>query len=515
VDPAVEAERGERVALGHAGERGQSVPLGVCTEELEVDSRGDVGRAWPVEEILDRAVCAIAVGWAARLAHPAVVDQERVARVGEPGGDLFDGCERGLGEHCLLPVAELDIAARGRVAELLHEPIPVEPDQDLLRPGRRAAEPPEREIVQELVGEDQLRGCFQMLRDVDPFDRGERPASARTRLDGVVDDVQRLKVIHELSCERAVARAELRHGEGARLAQPAVQVGDRAPEQLGEHGMDVGARDEVSVRTDRRIFEEPSGPEERELHVLGERDRAVIPDRARDGVAHIHERQRTGSWVASDPVSEEIRQAASMIGVRDGSDGPEVLVIERTLDHRFLPGYIAFPGGAVDPADGPLAERWFGHAEEASRAAAVRELVEEVGLAVTREKILGVDRDRPLARIDEAPPPVSLLPEVARWVAPERVPVRFDARYFAARMDGATDPAPDGVEAARAWWALPRDLMRAWESEDLLLYWPTHFTMKALADCRDADEVLGLRISTREPDDDELGLLPRSVFYQD
>jgi 8-oxo-dGTP pyrophosphatase MutT (NUDIX family) len=214
-------------------------------------------------------------------------------------------------------------------------------------------------------------------------------------------------------------------------------------------------------------------------------------------------------------VSEEIRQAASLIGVRDGSEGPEVLVIERTLDHRFLPGYIAFPGGAVDPADAPLAERWFGDAQEAPRAAAIRELVEEVGLAVTREQVIGVDRERPLAGIHVAPPVVSRLPEVARWIAPERVPVRFDARYFAARMDGAVDPAPDGVEAAKAWWASPHDLMLAWESGDLLLYWPTHFTMKALAGCRDAAQVLGLRLSTREPHEDELGLLPRSVFYQD
>ena len=210
-----------------------------------------------------------------------------------------------------------------------------------------------------------------------------------------------------------------------------------------------------------------------------------------------------------------MRQAASLIGVRDGSDGPEVLVIERTLDHRFLPGYIAFPGGAVDPADSHLAERWFGDADEASRAAAVRELVEEVGLAVTRETVVGVERDRPLARIHDAPPPVARLPEVARWIAPERVPVRFDARYYAARMDGAADPAPDGVEAADAWWASPPTLIRGWESGELLLYWPTHFTMRALADCRDADAVLGLQISTREPDDDELERLPRSVFYQD
>jgi 8-oxo-dGTP pyrophosphatase MutT (NUDIX family) len=214
-------------------------------------------------------------------------------------------------------------------------------------------------------------------------------------------------------------------------------------------------------------------------------------------------------------VSDEIRQAASVIGVRDASDGPEVLVIERTLDHRFLPGYAAFPGGAVDPADGPLAERWFGDEAEAVRAAAVRELAEEVGLAVTREGVAAVDRDRPLGAIDDAPPPATRLSEVARWVAPAQVPVRFDARYFAVRMDGAADPAPDGVEAARAWWASPRSLLSAWESEELLLYWPTHFTMRALADCRDADELLRLQIATREPDDEEIDRLPRSVFSQD
>jgi len=214
-------------------------------------------------------------------------------------------------------------------------------------------------------------------------------------------------------------------------------------------------------------------------------------------------------------VSEEIRQAASLIGVRDGSDGPEVLVIERTLGQRFLPGYVAFPGGAVDPADGPLAERWFGDEQEAARAAAVRELAEEVGLAMTWEGVVADDRDRALGPIHGSPPPADRLREVARWIAPAQVPVRFDARYYAVRMDDAADPTPDGVEAAKAWWASPRSLMSAWESEELLFYWPTHFTMSALAGCRDAEEVLGLQIVTREPDEDESGRLPRSVFFQD
>ena len=90
-------------------------------------------------------------------------------------------------------------------------------------------------------------------------------------------------------------------------------------------------------------------------------------------------------------MSNEIRQAASLIGVRDGSDGPEVLVIERALDHRFLPGYVAFPGGAIDPTDGELAERWFGDERGGRAAAAVRELAEEVGLAVTQEGVVAVE----------------------------------------------------------------------------------------------------------------------------
>ena len=222
-----------------------------------------------------------------------------------------------------------------------------------------------------------------------------------------------------------------------------------------------------------------------------------------------------GSSVASGLVSDETRQAASLIGVRDGSDGPEVLVIERTLDHRFLPGYVAFPGGAVDEADGPLAERWFGDVGEAVRAAAIRELAEEVGLAVTRGAVVAVDRDRPLAPIHAAPPRIVSLHEVARWIAPSEVPVRFDARYYAVRMDDAAEPVPDGAEAARAWWVTPRSLLSAWEGGEVLLYWPTHFTMTTLADCRDVEDVLALRIATREPREDEVGRLPRSIFFQD
>jgi hypothetical protein len=47
------------------------------------------------------------------------------------------------------------------------------------------------------------------------------------------------------------------------------------------------------------------------------------------------------------------------------------------------------------------------------------------------------------------------------------------------------------------------------------LFWPTYFTLNALATCATVDELCALRVATREPDQDELGRLPRSVFWQD
>jgi hypothetical protein len=82
-------------------------------------------------------------------------------------------------------------------------------------------------------------------------------------------------------------------------------------------------------------------------------------------------------------------------------------------------------------------------------------------------------------------------------------------------MQDAAEPVPDEAEAARAWWISPTALLDAWESEEVRLYWPTHFTVRALAECRDADGLLDLRLVTREPRGDELGRLPRSVFSQD
>ena len=245
----------------------------------------------------------------------------------------------------------------------------------------------------------------------------------------------------------------------------------------------------------------------------------MIPDRRDDRrvntVAHttsVSERAPAPAW-ENRAVADGLRKAASLIVVREApGEGPEILVLERGAGSRFLPGYVAFPGGAVDAADDVLADRWFGETGEAARAAAVRELVEEAGLGVTSG---GIVETASLDPVHESPPTVDQLAKVAHWVAPESVPVRFDARFFAVAAPDGLKPHPDGVETAAAWWVAPRTLMTEWEAGARKLYWPTYFTMTRLVECERADDVLALRFETREPTDHEEAGLPRSVFVQE
>jgi 8-oxo-dGTP pyrophosphatase MutT (NUDIX family) len=205
-----------------------------------------------------------------------------------------------------------------------------------------------------------------------------------------------------------------------------------------------------------------------------------------------------------------IRRAASVVCVRDVAGEPEVLVVERSAASRFLPGYVAFPGGAVDADDDGRAHRWFGTPEEGPRAAALRELAEEAGIAVTAG---GAVPARDPSPIDASPPPMDALHELCHWIAPPEVPVRFDARYYTLALDA--DAAADGGEVVDAWWVSPRALLDAWEAGDRKLYWPTWLTVTELARCASVDAVVALRFDTRDPTADEIATMPSHVMEQE
>jgi len=194
------------------------------------------------------------------------------------------------------------------------------------------------------------------------------------------------------------------------------------------------------------------------------------------------------------------RPAATVVAARSGPDGVEVLVLRRASGSRFLPGFVVFPGGAIDPGDGELAARWFGTEAEAARACAVRELVEEAGLALTSAGLLEAGRGG-IDTVSAAPPRPETLAQISRWIAPEDVPVRFDARFFAVAAPGGVEPRPDGAEADRAWWARPGDILADFEAGRCQLPWPTMKTMEALSRCRSVEEVLALHVPQVEDEE--------------
>jgi 8-oxo-dGTP pyrophosphatase MutT (NUDIX family) len=195
----------------------------------------------------------------------------------------------------------------------------------------------------------------------------------------------------------------------------------------------------------------------------------------------------------------EPRPAATVIVARPTEDGVEVLALRRASSSRFAPGFVVFPGGVMEEEDAALATRLFGDRQEAARACALRELYEEAGVLLTASGPVGMPTRPPLEELVFEPPRLQALAEVARWVAPDHLEVRFDARFYATGAPRDVEPVVDGMEIDRAWWAPPSEVLDAAERGDGPLMWPTFVTLGALASCGSVDDVLRLRVDEVSP----------------
>jgi 8-oxo-dGTP pyrophosphatase MutT (NUDIX family) len=198
--------------------------------------------------------------------------------------------------------------------------------------------------------------------------------------------------------------------------------------------------------------------------------------------------------------SVQPRPAATVVVVRaTGTERDlEFLMLRRAGISRFAPGFVVFPGGVVDPGDRSLARAWFGDPEDEARACALRELAEEAGLVMSHGGLVEAPGHLP-GEPSYPPPDPKLVPEISRWVAPEFLPVRFDARFFAVEAGPGLTPRPDGLEIETAWWGRAADVLAGLETGEVQLLWPTFHTLKALAECRSVGEVLELRMEAVPP----------------
>jgi 8-oxo-dGTP pyrophosphatase MutT (NUDIX family) len=163
------------------------------------------------------------------------------------------------------------------------------------------------------------------------------------------------------------------------------------------------------------------------------------------------------------PAADAVTPAASVILLRDGQDGLEVLMLRRTAKASFAPDAWVFPGGRVDPEDGadPLSL-------EAAQVAAARETSEEAGIVVNPEDLI----------------PYSL------WCPPPESPRRFLTWFFVASVPLKGEVTVDGGEITEHEWVRPAGAIAARDEGKVALLPPTWVTLWDLDQRADVAVVL-------------------------
>jgi 8-oxo-dGTP pyrophosphatase MutT (NUDIX family) len=166
-------------------------------------------------------------------------------------------------------------------------------------------------------------------------------------------------------------------------------------------------------------------------------------------------------------MSAEPKPSGTVVVIRDGREQLEVLLLERSRSR----GSWVFPGGKVEEADRSAQT---GSARERARQAAVREALEEAGLALS------------------AP---ALLP-ISRWITPEIARKRFDTWFFVARVELDAQIRVDGAEICDHRWLAPLRVLEAHHGGEMRLAPPTFVTVSWLVGHDTAEaaiEALGRR----------------------
>lgn len=201
------------------------------------------------------------------------------------------------------------------------------------------------------------------------------------------------------------------------------------------------------------------------------------------------------------PVNTPPRAAATVVLLRDGEHGPEVLMVRRHGGSEVLGGVYVFPGGKLDEHDSDeallaragappeaLQARLGEHALEARIAAglfvaACRETVEEACVLLARgadgelagrahrHLHAGAAFGAVLAQLGLELASEALVPW-SRWVTP-RAPAlmkrRFDTRFFVAALPPGQQARHDGREVTDSVWIAPRAALQRYRRGEMML----------------------------------------------
>ena len=165
------------------------------------------------------------------------------------------------------------------------------------------------------------------------------------------------------------------------------------------------------------------------------------------------EERRTRAAAGSEPAASgvEAAPAATVVLLRDGEEGLEVLLGRRSSKLAFHGGAWVFPGGRIDPGD-------YGDAPDdlasAARRGAVREAKEEAGVDVDADSLV----------------------HLSNWTTPEGSPKRFATWFFVGPVAGG-DAVADGAETETLQWFRPDEALAAQASGEIELAPPQYVTL--------------------------------------
>ncbi len=199
--------------------------------------------------------------------------------------------------------------------------------------------------------------------------------------------------------------------------------------------------------------------------------------------------------------------AATVLLLRDGAQGLEVLMTRRAMSASFAPGAYVFPGGGIDANDARhhhLALRRASQSDErlTQALAAIRESHEELGILLAQHA-----DGRPLdahshAQVDRHGPFYEQCAQqglrlcadqvfvLAHWVTDRDLPRRFDVPFLVARMPADQHPVADEKEQFEPQWVRPADALARHQAGDFFIIFPTIRTLQRLQAFAHVDAVL-------------------------
>ena len=211
-----------------------------------------------------------------------------------------------------------------------------------------------------------------------------------------------------------------------------------------------------------------------------------------------------------------LRPAATVLLLRDGPQGIEVLMTRRAMTASFAPGAYVFPGGGIDDADAqthPMAQRRALQSDLhlTQAIAAIRESFEELGILFARhsdgrwadnDDIAQIDRQQAFAAQCQARGLTLAADQVfvlAHWITDRDLPRRFDVPFLVARMPEGQTPVADEAEQFEPVWVRPADALSQNQAGQFFIIFPTIRTLERLTTFERVDHVLQACAVNDEP----------------